>query len=253
MRLFDSHIHLHHLAPQDQLDSQVNWALIPAIKPDEWEPLLRDYAHRVGHYIALGVHPAYTQQWSLQAAARLSQLVQHPSVVAIGEVGLDANCAGSGANQRQQQVLCQQIKIAVEADKALILHCYKRYGALLEILRQEQAQQVGGIIHGYSGSLEVALQLWQLGFAIGIGRTILNPRAQRLRTTLMALPDAAYVIESDAPWPQHTVAYHGASNQGAGALPSIVAQIAQLRGQSQEQIANICAANCIRILNIEST
>ncbi len=248
MNLFDSHIHLQRLNPPHHFDAAVKWALVPAITRDDWEPLLHNYGHTDGRYIALGVHPEYAEQWNQQAATQLEQLVKHPRVVAIGEVGLDSNYA----DDLQQQVLRQQIKIALTADKALILHCYKRYAALLDILHEEQAHLIGGIVHGYTGSLEIALQLWQLGFVIGIGRTILNPHARRIRATVKALPDAAYVIESDAPWSAHILEHHPDMNQGAGALLSIAAQIAELRGQSLEQVACISANNAQRILHIES-
>lgn len=247
MNLFDSHIHLQRLNPHHHLNPAVKWALIPAITREDWQPLLHNYGHSADRYIALGVHPAYAQQWSQQAADQLAQLLQHQRVVAIGEVGLDSN----GDAALQQQVLRHQIRIALAADKALIIHCHKRYAALLDILRAERAHQVGGIVHGYTGSAEVALQLCQLGFAIGIGRTILNPQARRIRATLMALADGAYVIETDAPWPQHSLKHHPEMNQGEGALLSIATQIAELRGQSLEQVASTSADNARRILNIE--
>ncbi|OQY17413.1 MAG: hypothetical protein B6I36_09020, partial [Desulfobacteraceae bacterium 4572_35.1] len=107
-------------------------------------------------------------------------------------------------------------------------------------------------VHGFSGSIEVALQLWQMGFAVGIGRTILNDTAHRLRKTVTALPDAAYTLETDAPWPEWILPEQRGNNAGADALPQIAQQVAVLRQQTLDRVASNSAENTRRILHLEA-
>lgn len=246
-QLFDSHIHLQRMDNLSTLPAQTTWALVPAVRAPEWQRMMSRYRNVTGIFLALGVHPQYAHEWNTQVAKQLRQLAGSPDVVAIGEAGLDGSIDESG----QRQALVEQIELAAEVEKPLILHCHKRHDVLLELLRRYHPRLQGGIVHGYTGSGEMAAQLWQLGFAVGIGRTVLNPRARRLRTSVAALPEDSYVIETDAPWPQTVLAHHPDAYQGAGALEEIAAEVARLRGQNVTQVAEASAANARRILALD--
>ncbi|MEA3464640.1 MAG: TatD family hydrolase, partial [Thermodesulfobacteriota bacterium] len=220
-------------------------ALVPAIAESDWLLLLDRYGAVDDLWLALGVHPQYAAGWYGQSLVKLRRLIHHPKVVAIGEVGLDAGLTNVSMT-RQQQVLQDQVRLAVAVGKPLILHCYKRFGALLQLLRNERADSVGGIVHGFSGSSEVALQLWQMGFGIGIGRVILNERTRRLPKTVITLPDEALVLETDAPWPTAVTG----GEDGAGALLHIAERIAVLRGQTLAEVADMTERNARRLLNL---
>ena len=248
MRLFDSHIHVQLL---DELAPLPVPALVPAIAESDWLLLLDLYGAVDDLWLALGVHPQYAAGWDEQALVKLRRLIHHPKVVAIGEVGLDAGVTNVSM-ARQEQVLLDQVRVAVVAGKPLILHCYKRYGALLQLLRSERADSVGGIVHGFSGSSEVALQLWQMGFGIGIGRVILNERARRLPETVAALPDGALVLETDAPWPTGEWAATVGGN-GLDSLPRIGKRVASLRGQTLAKVADMTDCNARRLLKLKES
>jgi len=254
LRLFDSHIHLQLMQSEAFWPDNTDWVLVPAVRPKEWARMLTSYADNSKVWLALGVHPQYAHEWDQYRAKQLRQLLGQPRVVAVGEAGLDAKVNADMDGQRwQQHVLEEQIELAVEMKKPLILHCYKRYDVLMRMLQQEVRCIVGGVVHGYSGSSELALQLWRLGFAIGIGRNILNPRARRLRATVTVLPDEAYVIETDAPWPAAAL-MHGDQGkteaEGANSLMQIAIQVAELRRQSLQHVAAVTAANARRIMKL---
>lgn len=247
MKLFDSHVHLQLL--NEPLLSAFTPALVPAVAEEDWLPLLRNYAGVDNLWLALGVHPQYAHQWHAQSLLILRQLCAHPRVVAIGEVGLDRHIT-SADQSLQRQVLGAQIRLAVELNKPLILHCYKQYAALIEILHNCQATGsagVGGIVHGFSGSPELALRLWKMGFALGIGRVVLNDRARRLRATVEQLPAAAIVLETDAPWPLKS---GGGGENGVGSLGRIAERVAALRGQTLAEVAAMNSTNLYRILKL---
>lgn len=240
--MFDSHIHLH-LLPQ-HLDV-AGPVLVPAVGQKDWHILLEQFAQRPNIWLALGVHPQQVGSWCEAYRQQLKYLLRHHRVVAIGEVGLDA--AVEFDDDLQESVLRQQIRLALEAGKPLILHCYKRYGRLLEILHQESAIRVGGIVHGFSASVEVALALHEMGFGIGIGRVILNHKARRLVEAVSQLPQEMLVLETDAPWPQH----YGPQDWHA-ILTQIVERISQLRHESEQDVINYTQYNAQRLLKLSA-
>lgn len=236
--MFDTHIHLQRLEHPFQPICSI---VVPAVTAQEWQPLLQQFAKSENVWLALGLHPQYGECWCERYRQQLEDALLCPQVVAVGEVGLDAGLKLSATEQ--EIVLRQQIRIAVAAEKPLILHCYKRYGRLIELLQEESAQRVGGIVHGYSGSVEVAYILQTLGFGVGIGRVVLNDRARRLSEVVKQLPETMLVVETDAPWPQH----YGKQDWTL-VLAQIVAKIAMLRGESESRVAQYTERNALRLL-----
>ncbi|MBW2185858.1 MAG: TatD family hydrolase [Deltaproteobacteria bacterium] len=240
--MFDTHIHLHLLPQQLKMSGPV---LVPAVTQEDWHLMLAQFADQPNVWLALGLHPQQVDCWCETCRQQLKRLLHHPQVVAIGEVGLDAALESSDENQ--EIVLRQQIRLALEVGKPLILHCVKRYGRLLEILQQESAATVGGIVHGYSASVEVALALHKLGFGIGVGRLILNDKARRLAEAVTQLPAEMLVLETDAPWPQH----YGPQDWTA-VLTHIGQKIAQLRNESEQDVLNTTQDNARRLLKLSA-
>lgn len=240
--MFDTHIHLQRLESRFKLVGPV---VVPAITPQEWQPLLQRFTTGGNVWLALGVHPQHGECWCESYRQQLEQSLSYPQVVAVGEVGLDAGLKLSAVDQ--EAVLRQQICLAVAAGKPLILHCHKRYGRLLELLQQESADKVGGIVHGFSGSIEMAYSLYALGFGVGIGRVILNDRARRLREAVTQLPEEMLVVETDAPWSQH----YG-EQDWTHVLAQVVAKIALLRGESVSNVEKYTDRNAYRLLKILS-
>lgn len=238
--MFDTHIHLQRL---EQLFTPAYPVLVPAVTQQEWQPLMQRYADTPNTWLALGLHPQYGACWCEEFALQLERGLLCPQVVAVGEVGLDAGLQLSA--EQQENLLRHQIRLAVAARKPLIIHCYKRYGRLLELLQQESAYKVGGIIHGYSGSAEVAYSLHALGFGVGIGRVILNDRAQRLRGVVMTSLPEMLVVETDAPWPPHFP-----PQDWAATLMQIVDKIAQLRCESAHEVEDYTDRNATRLLKL---
>lgn len=238
--MFDTHIHLHMLPHHREVTTAV---LVPAVTQQDWHLMLEQFADQPNIWLALGLHPQQVDRWCEAYRHELKCLLRHPQVVAIGEVGLDATLECS--DDEQENVLRQQIRLALEVEKPLILHCYKRYGRLLEILQQESAATVGGIVHGFSASVEVALALHRLGFGIGVGRVILNDNARRLAEAVMQLPGEMLVLETDAPWPQHF-----GSQDWTAVLTHIVEKIARLRNESEHEVINYTECNARRLLKL---
>lgn len=238
--MFDTHIHLHLLPEHLNVASPV---LVPAVTQKDWSLMLEQFSGQPNVWLALGLHPQQVGCWCEAYRQQLKSLLHHPQVIAIGEVGLHA--ALESSDEEQEIALRQQIRLALEVGKPLSLHCYKRYGRLLEILQQESAATVGGIVHGFSASVEVALALQKLGFGVGVGRVILNDKARRLAEVVTQLPAEMLVLETDAPWPKH----YGPQDWTA-VLTHIVEKIAQLRNESELEVLNYTQGNARRLLKL---
>lgn len=247
----DTHVHLDFLdAPQARLDEArqagVDTWVVPGTTSERWPAIMAAAASHAGVYAAPGIHPQAAAAFLPAHLDELRRLLQHSRVVAVGEVGLD----GLSACPRpvQEAVLRQMIGVSRESGRPLLLHSRRATGRLLEVLRAERAVEVGGIAHAFSGSLETARLLIDLGFALGIGGVATFPAAQRLREVIRSVPAEWLVLETDAPdLPPHP--HRGEANRPAW-LPLIAAAVARLRGWTPEETARITNHNARRVLRL---
>lgn len=252
--LFDTHVHLDRAPLSERLKPEIEAAraagvgqfLVPGVAPTAWAGLMETVATVPGALAAPGVHPQAAANWNAQTQSALEALLHKPAVVAVGEIGLDSLLPAPAA-QVQEAALRGQLRLAREAELPVLIHCRKAMGRLLEILREEQAHQVGGILHAYAGSIESALQAVDLGFAIGFGGTLTYTNARRAPEVLKALPAEWIVLETDAP----DIAPHphrGESNRPEW-LSLIAAEVARIRNWSLAETARITTQNAQRILH----
>lgn len=230
----------------------VKHLVIPAVQRSHWQDVIA-LAHRHGDSYALGIHPLYTPGAQESDIAALRELLSRqrgdPHLVAVGEIGLDFFVPGLD-EQRQIWFYEQQIRLARKFGLPVILHVRKSSDRLLKTLRQHRV--VGGIAHAFNGSVQQAQAFIDLGFKLGFGGAITYERALKLRELAASLPLQALVLETDAPdIPPHwlyTTAEQRAAGQPQGRnssaeLPRIAAEIAQLRGMSIDQLAQVGTDN----------
>ena len=237
---FDTHIHLDALGDEPMIQREVRLAraagvgafLVPGVHPRDWPRLLQTVGHVPEALAAPGVHPLAAPDWNTGMADKLTALLANPAVVAVGEVGLDGVIQGVSPAQ-QEKAFRHQIRLAVEAGLPLLIHCRKATARLLDILHQEEAQKVGGIFHGFSGSRETALQVVRLHFAIGFGGPLTYPEARRGPEVLSALPEEWIVLETDAP--DLSPHPHRQEENRPSYLPLIAERVAHLRGWTLAQ------------------
>lgn len=253
--LFDTHVHLDASPLLENLDHEIRRArrvgigyfLIPGVYRDGWPQLLSVARAVPGALAAPGLHPLAAAEWNEEAAAELADLCSDKLTVAVGEVGLDALIDSPGM-EMQERAFRGQLRLAIEAELPVLIHCRRAAGKLLEILRQEQAWRIGGILHSFSGSLETAREAIHLGFVLGFGGPLTYPNARKIPDVLRQLPKEAIVLETDAPdLPPHP--RRGEANSPAN-LPLIVRRVADVRGWSEEETARITTANAERVLKI---
>ena len=251
--LFDTHCHLDLDPLRVQLPAVLERArtagverfLVPGVKPEGWQRIKSLAAADVRIEAAFGVHP---QLADLSTAASLEQLAGYArDAVAIGEIGLDYT-PGSPPREVQQTAFRHQLRLAVDAGRPVIVHCRKAFADLLGIMKEEDVARVGGLMHAFSGSLEVALECIRLGFYISVCGTITYDNAVRPVKVVRELPLDRLVLETDAPdiAPQP---YRGQPNEPAF-LVEIARRVAAIKGISLEELAAATGENAVRGLRI---
>jgi TatD DNase family protein len=261
----DTHCHLD--APEFDADRDavrsaaagqgVGHCVVPAVERSNWNTV-RALAHQYGDSYALGIHPLYTGRADDRDVDLLAEMLeQHsadPRLVAIGEIGLDYFVPGLDP-ARQERFYRAQLQLARRFDLPVILHVRRSADKLLKGLRDLPLQ--GGIAHAFNGSLQQAQAFVAMGFKLGFGGAVTYDRALQLRRLAAELPADALVLETDAPdipphWLYVTAADRSAGHlQGRntpGELPRIAQQVAQLRGEQLEQLAQATTRNAVSAL-----
>ncbi len=232
--MIDSHCHLNDLRFGSQQQQLIDHAIaagvttivVPAADPADW-PLLGQLSDRFDTlHTAFGIHPWYCADADQTTLDRLRQMIEQHPVVAIGECGLDFDRRRlqHAPAEQQQRIFQQQIDLARESQLPLIIHSHKSLDQVTRMLRQANASR--GVVHRFSGSLQQAQRLIDLGFYIGVAAAITYPAQQRLRKTLAQLPVERLLLESDAP--DLPPATHLGQLNRPEYLPEILASLAGL-------------------------
>lgn len=244
MRFCDTHVHLTGCVGAEGVEACLAAAsaagitalIQPGVGLADWDRMRALAERHAQVYLAPGLHPCHADAWDDKAAQRLGELLTHPKVVAVGEIGLDA--AVAPAIEVQKRVLRAQLQIALDAGLPVILHCRHKNGALFDILRElDIGQRVGGVWHGFSASLAFARQVVACGFALGVGPVLLRNNVRKLPDAVAALPASALVLETD--YPDMTT--------DPAALRTVAAKVALLRDISLERAAQITTGNARRL------
>jgi len=199
-------------------------------------------------YAAVGWHPTDAITMKLEEdLAWIERLCSHPKVVAIGEIGLDYYWDTS-PKEIQHTVFREQIRLAKRLNKPIIIHNRDAHEDLMRLLKEENASEVGGIMHCFSGSWETAKQCLDMNFHISFGGPLTYKNAKVPKEVLERVPLDRLLLETDAPYlPPHP--HRGKRNESA--FVRIVAEAAaQIKGISLEEISKITSENGRRCLRI---
>ena len=198
--------------------------VVPGVHPANWERMDALAQEHAGVYPAFGIHPMHADLADDQALVRLAEFA--PRGVAIGEIGLDPSY--SVPLEAQERAFREQLRLAVSLGLPVLVHCRRAFQRVLQILREEQAHQVRGIMHAFSGSVEMAREFIRLGFLISLSGTVTWDNAVRPLRLARQLSLECLVLETDAPdlSPQY---FRGKPNQPSY-LVEVQRAVAQIRG-----------------------
>jgi TatD DNase family protein len=195
-------------------------------------------------YSSIGIHPHDAKDRNTEYIKRF---INSQKIIAIGEIGLDFYRDYS-PRDTQREIFIEQIAIAKEFKLPIILHCRNAHNELIEILRNERAYEVGGIMHCFSGDYRLAKEYIDMGFLISIAGNITFKKAQNLRDSLTKVPIEKVVIETDSPFlaPEPF--------RGKGNKPEYIIhtanKVAEIKGLSIDDVARITLENSKEILRI---
>ena len=193
--------------------------------------------------ISIGIHP--TEEIDIEPSVEdYSVYMSDPKVVAIGETGLDYYRL-QGDTDIQKTRFRTQIKSALAYNKPLIIHSRDAKEDTLSILKEEKAEQVGGVLHCFTGDLDFAKKALDLNFAISISGIVTFNKAQNIKEIASWLPLNQILIETDAPY-LSPVPYRGKINRPSY-IKYIAEYIATLRNISVEELAFHIKQNYFRI------
>ena len=192
---------------------------------------------------SVGVHPEVTDVHE-PSVADLVRLADHPRVIAIGETGLDYYWH-KDRPEWQRERFRTHIRAALESGKPLVVHNREATADTLRLLVQEGASAVGGVLHCFSESWEVAQQALDLGFYISLSGIVTFKNATQLKDVARRLPLDRLLVETDSPY-LAPVPLRGKLNQ-PGYVKYVAEEIAQLREASLDDIAAATTANFFRL------
>jgi TatD DNase family protein len=253
----DSHCHLDFPCFRDDLESllaslkknKITKLLIPATQKSGWHDIRRIADSYTSIYYALGIHPHFLASFKEQDLSYLNDLLFTRDIkcVALGEIGLDKFAQAS--QELQELVFVKQLQIAQRVQIPVIIHCVKKQGRILTLLKSNNFTQ-GGVYHAFSGSLEVANEFIKLGFKLGVGGVITYPGSKKTRQTFTELPLEALLLETDAPdmplYQQQTK-----NNSPLNILP-VFECLATLRSESKAQLATQLYKNMHNIFSLSN-
>lgn len=199
-------------------------------------------------YAAVGVHPHYAGDMSHEDLKELVKLSKNDKVVAIGEIGLDFYYDNS-PREIQRIRFREQIEVAKEVSLPIIFHSREAAKETFDIIKETEANSNSGVIHCYSGSVEMAKEYVEMGFYLGIGGVVTFKNAKKLKDVVKAIPLKHLLIETDSPY-LSPIPNRGSRNDSTN-LKYIIAEIAKIKEISYEEVENITSMNAKQLFNIK--
>ncbi|HAA46808.1 MAG: TatD DNase family protein [Halomonas sp. 54_146] len=219
--------------------------IVPGTTRARWQQVLALGA-RADTSVCLGLHPYFVDEHQASDIDALDQLLaEHPDVVAVGECGIDGRFTDT--LEAQWRYFDAQLQLAKQHSLPVVVHCVKANDKVVKRLRQ-LALPKAGLIHAFSGSIEQAVAFLGLGFKLGVGGAVTYERANRLRRTIKALPDDAFVLETDSP-DMPLSGYQGMRNEPCR-VAEVCNVVATLRGQTAEQVASQSSATASTLFGL---
>jgi TatD DNase family protein len=250
--LIDSHCHfnLSKVSPQIWIEeakkNNVHKFLNVSVDIETFPEILNLAEQHKEMYASVGVHPN-ADLHDQTSVEDLIQLSQHPKVIAIGETGLDYY-RSSGDLSWQFKRFRNHIQAAKETKKPLIIHCREAKEDVLKILKEENAKEIGGIMHCFVENWDIAQQVMDLGFLISFSGIVTFKTATDLQEVAQKVPANQYLIETDAPF-LTPLPFRGKPNQPAY-VKQIGEFIAVLRNESLNTVAQNTTQNFLNLFQL---
>lgn len=198
-------------------------------------------------YGAVGVHPNETGELSETDMNWLLESAMEEKIVAVGEIGLDYYWEEPD-HETQKKWFVRQLALAEKVKLPIIIHSREAARDTLDIMKAEQAGKLGGVIHCFSYTKEMAREYLNMGFYLGIGGVVTFKNAKKLKEVVEYMPMEQMVLETDCPY-LAPVPNRGRRNSSFN-LPYVVREISQIKNLPAEQIIQITSENAKRLYGL---
>jgi TatD DNase family protein len=254
--MIDSHCHLDSADFDDDRDAVIERALAAGVEhmmaigtgngPPDLEAGLRLAGKHSAFYATVGIHPHDAAKAGPDDLRHLTDLMSHPKVLAVGEIGLDYHYDFSPRDV-QKSVFIEQMGIAAQARKPIVIHTREAWDDTLALIRQHWTPHgIGGIMHCFSGGPEEMASALDLGFYLSFGGIVTFPKALAVQAAAKSAPRDRILIETDAPY-LAPVPKRGKRNEPA-LMVHTARKLAELRGESYEDVCHATSENFRRLL-----
>ena len=244
----DTHVHLN----ADQYDEDLNEVIDRALENNVTKMIVIGFDRKTIQramelaekhefiYAVVGWHPVDAIDCTEEDLKWIEELAAHDKVVGIGETGLDYYWDKS-PKEIQQEVFRKQIRLAKKVQLPIIIHNRDATEDVLRILKEEEAHEVGGVMHCFGGSVETARESIAMNFMISLGGPVTFKNAKKPKEVATEIPLEHLMIETDAPYlAPHP--YRGKRNEPSY-VPLVAEEIARLKGISVEEVGRITTRN----------
>lgn len=252
----DTHVHLNNPDLLVKVEEVISLAFEEGVQKFivpgydfETSKIALELAHKYPFvYAAIGYHPTEIKGYGEKEYKWLEENVGDPKVVAIGEVGFDFHW-DSTTKEEQEEAFIRQIEIAKKANKPLVIHSRDAIQLTYDTLKKHNASMVGGVMHCYSGSLEMAPLFIKENFYLGVDGPVTFSNAKEIVKVVKEIPIEWLVTETDSPYlTPHP--YRGKENQPKY-IPLIVNKISEIRGMEITEVAKVLFDNAQKLFRLE--
>ena len=219
-------------------EAKVTHALCVSVDLPDFPNVLKLAQEHPNLYASVGVHPDYEDTPEPTLDFLVETASKHPKIVAIGETGLDYYRMGDrsyDSMEWQRERFRTHIRAAIASGKPLIIHTRSASDDTIKILKEEGAERIGGVMHCFTESYQVAKAAMEMGFFISFSGIVTFKSAKELQDTCKLVPLDRMLIETDSPY-LAPIPYRGKTNEPAW-VSKVGQFIAELKGVSVEQLA----------------
>ena len=253
--LFDTHVHVNAEQFNEDLEEVIERAQDAGVKNMVVVGFDRPTITRAMELVetydfmfaAIGWHPVDAIDMTEEDLQWIEELSAHPKVVAIGEMGLDYHWDKS-PKEIQKEVFRKQIRLAKKVQLPIIIHNREATADIVSILKEEDASEVGGIMHCFSGSAETALECIDMNFYISLGGPVTFKNAKKPKEVAAVVPLDRLLIETDCPYlAPHP--FRGKRNEPSY-VKLVAEQIAEIKQLSLEEVSEATTNNAKKLFGI---
>ncbi|MEH6703838.1 MAG: TatD family hydrolase [Galbibacter orientalis] len=255
MILTDTHTHLYSEAFDEDRDAMIQRALdagierffIPAIDSTYTQAMLElEKAYPKNVFLMTGLHPTHVKENYKEELKHIEELLARRSFYAIGEIGIDLYWDKTFLKQ-QQEAFKYQIQLAKKYKLPIVIHCRDAFDEVFEVLESEKGEDLFGIFHCFTGTLEQAKRAVSYNMKLGIGGVVTFKNG-KIDTFLNEIPLTEIVLETDAPYLAPTP-YRGKRNESLY-LTEVAGKLVDIYNTSLKEIVTITTNNSKEVFGV---